>query len=275
MQIAVLSGKGGTGKTTVATNLAMVNGFKYVDCDVEEPNGFLFLNPDIYEESPVTIPVPSINGEACIGCKKCVEACQFNALVYVNGIMSFPELCHGCGACVMICPTHAIKEEPRTIGLLQKGQVGDNECMSGILNISEPMAGPIISKMKEACIHGDYMLDLSPGASCNVVKALHGVDFAILVTEPTVFGLHDLKIAIGLLEDMSISFGVIVNRASDDEDMITIYCKDNGHPILGKIPFKRDIAMRYSKGELLINEEEYAQIFNELWLKAKEMMICS
>lgn len=276
MEIAVLSGKGGTGKTTVATNLAKTLGWSYVDCDVEEPNGFIFLNPKVTDTREVTIPVPKINQEKCTDCKECVEICQFNALAHVgNQILLFEKLCHGCGACTLVCPTNAIEEQGRVIGQIDIGDDDHISCIRGILNIGEPMAGPIISQLKSLIGKEATLLDCSPGSSCNVVKAISGADYALLITEPTSFGLHDLKIAVGLARKMNIPFGVIINRAEEEENLIDQYCKEEGIEVIGRILFDRKAAVLYAKGKLLIEDEDYKKRFQEIGDKVKEVILCS
>lgn len=276
MKISILSGKGGTGKTTVATNLAKILKYRYVDCDVEEPNGFIFLKPQAIEAKDVEALVPVINYDRCVLCGKCVEACQFNALANTGKeIMIFEKLCHGCGACTLICPEEAIKEEGRVIGRIDIGNANDIECIRGILNIGEPMSGPIISKLKRMIDDNNTIIDCSPGSSCNVVKAIQDSDFAVLVTEATEFGLHDLKIAVGLAIKMGIPFGVIINRADEYTYLIERYCNENNISILGSIPFDRKAAELYSEGNLLINNERYEKIFSEIAQNIEEVVLCS
>ncbi|MGF7057385.1 ATP-binding protein [Brassicibacter mesophilus] len=277
MQIAILSGKGGTGKTTVSTNLARLMGCRYVDCDVEEPNGAIFLKPNITETKDVKIPIPIIDENKCTGCKKCVNICQFNALALVKqNVMLFEKLCHGCGACTIVCPVNAITEQGRTVGKIDIGKYEDNEFFSGTLNIGEPMAGPIISQLKRLIGNSTTIIDCSPGSSCNVVKAVQDVDYAILVTEPTAFGLHDLKIAVDLVRKMNIPFGVIINRVTEDDNLTSRYCDQENITILGTIPFDKKIAVHYSNGKLLIEEDEsFKLIFEDIASNLQEVNICN
>ncbi|SHI67036.1 MinD superfamily P-loop ATPase, contains an inserted ferredoxin domain [Geosporobacter subterraneus DSM 17957] len=276
MHIAVLSGKGGTGKTTVSTNLSKIMGYRYVDCDVEEPNGFIFLKPEIKKVEEVAIPIPEIDQEKCSLCKACVNACHFNALAYTKqSIMLFEQMCHGCGACMIICPTKAIHEKRRTIGKILMGYHKEIECFSGILNLGEPMAGPIISKLRQYIDNKSTIIDCAPGSSCNVVKAVIDCDYGILVTEPTVFGLHDLKIAVNLVKQMGIPHGVIINCHDPEEELVEAYCMEEHIPILGKIPFDRNIASLHSEGKLLVEDAVYRAIFQAIASKVEEVASCS
>lgn len=273
MNIAVLSGKGGTGKTTVSTNLTLALKTNYIDCDVEEPNGFLFLQPHISESNKVLVDYPFINDNKCISCGKCVEACQFNALAKVNDdIMLFPKLCHSCGACELVCNFGAISYKSREIGTIETGILEDIKCSRGILNISEPMAVPIIKKILKESIKGDNLIDCPPGTSCNVANVLKYSNAAILVTEPTAFGLHDMKMAIEVVKMFNIPFGVIINKDDSNENIIKKYCKDNNIKLIGTIPYDKKIARNYSEGNILYNNMEYKNIFDYLAIKVKEVV---
>jgi len=266
MKIAILSGKGGTGKTTVSTNLAQIMRLNYVDCDVEEPNGYIFLKPVIQKTEEVFIPVPLIDSDVCTLCGKCADSCQFNALARtMSNVLFFEELCHGCGACTIVCPALAIEEVNRPIGNISTGEYESLNFMDGKLNIKEPMAGPIISKLKKSIPEGiDTIIDCAPGTSCNVVKALEDTDYAILVTEPTKFGLHDLKLAVKLVRNMQIPFGIIINRSDETVNMIKVYCETETIDLIGEIPFSRRVAEMYSNGLLLTKDLEFGKIFHEI-----------
>ncbi len=251
MKIAVLSGKGGTGKTTVSASLAAsLNNSQYVDCDVEEPNGALFLNPQIADVVPVNVLVPNVDESACNGCGACGNACRFNAIAVVKGkVLIFPEVCHHCGACVIGCPQNAISEIEREIGVVE----ADNEhsFLQGRLNIGEPITIPIIHQLKQLTRNDiPVILDCSPGASCTVVQTIDGCDYCILVTEPTPFGLHDLKIAVSLVRKMQIPFGVVINKAMPEDQSIQTYCGQESIDVLMEIPYMREIAESYSNGML-------------------------
>ena len=273
MRLAVLSGKGGTGKTTVAVNLALswAPYFKttYVDYDVEEPNGFIFLRPQIQKSSTVFLPYPEIN-EACTLCGKCSEACQYHALAVVGGkVLVFPELCHGCGTCGIVCPVGAVDEVNRPLGEIDEGDRDGVLCLQGTLKEGEALAGPVIRGLhrleKERCsqVEEVTVADCPPGSSCSVIHSAEGSDLAILVTEPTLFGLHDLKIAVGLMREMDLNFGVIQNK-DDGGALIRDYCHQEGITLLGSIPFDLEIAKIYSRGQCLLNEPKWADLFKAL-----------
>ncbi len=263
MNVVVLSGKGGTGKTTIATNLAVhlsKNGYnsQYLDCDVEEPNGFIFLKPKVTEVVNVDVKSPQINEELCINCGKCAEHCNFNALAVTGEkVIVFEKLCHSCGLCSIVCPTGAISEVDRTLGKIEIGNREEILALRGILNISEPMSVPIINKLKKY-IKDDYIniLDCSPGSSCTVVNTLEGTDYAVLVTEPTKFGLHDLKIAVDVVKLMGIPFGIVINKSNEEDIIIEQFCLENDYKIIGRIGFSKDIAKKYSRGEILTGSNE-------------------
>ncbi|MEW9121464.1 MAG: ATP-binding protein [Thermotaleaceae bacterium] len=276
MHIAVLSGKGGTGKTTVATNLSKVMGYRYVDCDVEEPNGFIFLKPEILERREVSVPVPHIVPDLCTHCNVCVEICQFKALANTQKeILLFEQMCHGCGACTFVCPAKAIGEKERTIGQIQIGSYQGTECYCGILNLGEPMAGPIISQLKRFSDQQNTIFDCAPGSSCNVVKSIIDCDYALLVTEPTLFGIHDLKIAVELVQQMGIPHGVIINCVESNENIINDYCQKEKISIIGSIPFDKKIAILYSEGKLLVEQTDYHDLFYGIAHRLKGVTQCS
>lgn len=275
MNIVILSGKGGTGKTTISTNLALLMKANYIDCDVEEPNGFIFLKPEEIEVENVQIEVPEINSEKCTLCGACVEACQFNALAKgKDQIILFDKLCHSCGACGLACPTGAIEYKKRTTGVIEKGKKNDMILKRGILNIGEPMAVPILKELlSNVPEKGINILDSPPGTSCNVVNTLHYADRAILVTEPTAFGLHDLEMAVELVKTFKIPFGLIINKYDEKNQYLNKYIEDENINLLGNIPYKREIAESYSKGETLLDNEEYKKAFLHIKDKIEEDLI--
>lgn len=253
MRIAIASGKGGTGKTTVAVNLALsLENAQLLDCDVEEPNCNLFLNRVLEKVRDVEIRVPVIFNDKCNLCKKCADICQFNALVALpKGIMLFPRLCHGCGACSLVCQQGAISEESRAIGIVERSlsQAFGTELYQGLLNIGEPMASPIIHALKENIDETKITIIDSPaGTSCPVISSITGADYCVLVTEPTPFGLHDLLLAVELVKELQIPHGVIINRHDIGDDSVEKYCSENNIPVLMKIPYEMKIAELYSQG---------------------------
>lgn len=276
MIISISSGKGGTGKTTVAVNLALaLDNAQLIDCDVEEPNAHILLKPKILEEKPVFAFYPSINENKCTYCGRCTELCQYNAIfVTQSGIMVFPELCHSCGLCVLACPEGAISEERREIGIIRKGIADGVDIVYGELNVGEPMAVPVIREVKKMIQKTkDVIIDVSPGASCPVVTSVYGSDFALLVTEPTPFGLHDLKIAVEVLRMLQIPLGVVVNQAGIGDKKVYEYCEKEGIPIMLEIPFSRRIAELYSRGvPFTLKMIEWKDRFKQLFKNIKEQV---
>ncbi len=259
MIISVLSGKGGTGKTTVAVNLALSlkeeGQIVLVDADVEEPNAALYLEPELAldEAIPVTVPVPVIDTELCDYCGRCADVCQFGALAVIPGkVLTFQELCHGCGGCALVCPKQAIREAPRQIGKVERGRSGRLDFWQGRLNIGEPFAAPVTRRLKKEIAELDrrdaVIVDSPPGAGCAVVEAIRGSEFALLVTEPTPFGRHDLGIALKLVRQMGIPHGVIINRAGGGNEIIEELCAKDGIPILLEIPFSTQLASLGARG---------------------------
>jgi MinD superfamily P-loop ATPase len=271
MIISIASGKGGTGKTTVAVNLALsINNVQFLDCDVEEPNAHIFLKPKIEKQQKAHIPVPEIDESKCNYCGKCAKVCVYHAIAVLPGqngnkgsTLVFANLCHGCGACSALCPQGAIKEINREIGVVEFGICGEIEFIHGKLNIGEAMSPPLIRQVKE---HIDskktVIIDAPPGTSCPVVGSVKGSDFCVLVTEPTPFGLNDLILAVEVLRKLKIPFGVVINRADLGNNKTEEYCRQENISVLMRIPFRKEIAMAYSKGEPMVKVfPEYKEDF--------------
>jgi MinD superfamily P-loop ATPase len=262
MIIAVASGKGGTGKTTIATNLALsIPHAQYIDCDVEEPNGNLFLKADIQEKQDVGVPLPLIDNSQCTYCGICAKDCEFNALaVLKDRVMVFPELCHGCGVCSYVCPEKAVGEGEKIIGVAEVGVVpreGEDNLgfVQGILNVGEPMSPPLIKRVKQFAEPEKIVIqDAPPGTSCPVIQTINGSDFCLLVTEPTPFGLNDLELAVGVVRQLGVPFGVIINRSDSGDQEVREYCRREQIPVLLEMPMNRDLAFAYSKGIPYVRE---------------------
>jgi MinD superfamily P-loop ATPase len=277
MIISIASGKGGTGKTLVATSLAVAlkdrENIQFLDCDVEEPNAHIFLKPEITAGEDVLIPVPEVDKEKCNYCGRCAEVCAFNAIAVIqNHILVFSELCHGCGACSYLCPEEAISEKGRIAGIIEWGYSNGISFTHGKLAIGEAMAPPIIRKVKERTNpESIVIIDAPPGTSCPVVESVKGSDFCLLVTEPTPFGLNDLSLAVETVGELDIPCGVIINRECGGNEEITSYCESKGIPVLLTIPLDREIAYLYSRGITLTEgKPEWKPVFSELFETIRE-----
>jgi len=272
MILAVASGKGGTGKTTVAVNLARVFGsdVRLLDCDVEEPNDHLFLKGSVRGEETVSIPIPQVDESLCDGCGECSRFCQYHAIVsFGTTPLIFPEMCHGCEGCAKVCPKKAIREKGHRIGVIETIQAGTITLIQGRLDVGVAMAPPLIRLVKAHLRNGTFaILDAPPGTSCPVITTLRDTDFVALVTEPTPFGLHDLRLAVEMVRELGISFGVVVNRMGIGDERVHEFCAQEGISILLEIPDDRRIAEAYSRGNLIVEAlPEYWGSFENLLAK--------
>ena len=276
MIISIASGKGGTGKTTVATNLALsIQDVVFLDCDVEEPNAHLFLRPDIEEVEVVERPVPEVEKEKCTFCGKCAQICEFKAIIVVGkSILTFHELCHGCGGCTRICPEGAIREVGKEMGIIEKGKIKGIEFYHGKLKIGEAMSPPLIKKVRRYENREKVtIIDAPPGTSCPVIASMKGADFVLLVTEPTPFGLYDLELAVGAVRTLNLPCGLVINRSDIGDDRVKRYAEREKIPVLLEIPFEKRIAELYSKGIPFVQEiPEWKERFAELYKKIKRIV---
>jgi MinD superfamily P-loop ATPase len=275
----VTAGKGGTGKTTVATSLALALQDRYpvqfLDCDVEEPDAHILLKPKITEQEPIYVKRPKVDESKCDYCGKCSEACQFNAIMVLKGKLAlvYPELCHGCGLCHLVCPKNAIFEYDVELGVIEHGIANGMEYLQGRLAVGEPLATPLIRRLKEKIDPEKIaILDSAPGTGCPVIETMHGADFVLLVTEPTPFGLHDLKLAVNVAKTLGLRMGVVLNRDGVGDKGIEKYCTREGLPILLRIPLDRRIAVAYSNGVPLVLElPEWREPFREMFAELGEL----
>ena len=275
MIVSVASGKGGTGKTLVATSLALAldDGVpvRFLDCDVEGPNAHLLLHPTSTSGEPVSVPTPVIREKACTYCGLCAEICAYNAIaVGKQNVMVFPELCHGCGACAHLCPQKAIDERGREIGVIEKGEAKHVQFVGGRLNVGEALSPPVVRAVKAyANGEGVVIIDVCPGTSCPMVEALRGSDFCLLVTEPTPFGLNDLSLAADVVKLLGIPSGVVINRDGAEAGEVEDFCRERGLPVLLHIPLERRIAELYCRGTTLVEglplwREQFRELFQTI-----------
>jgi len=280
MKIAIASGKGGTGKTTIATNLAVSlsqrgQRVQYLDCDAEEPNGHIFLKPEVETSEDVTVGVPEVDMDKCTGCGKCGQLCQYSAIICLKDKpMVFEQLCHSCGGCMAICPEGAITEKQRKIGIAEFGKSNGMYFGHGKLNIGAIQTPALIRYVKQKAINdGLTILDVPPGTSCPVIEAIKASDFVLLVTEPTPFGLNDLELAVGMVRELRLSFAVAINRSDIGDDAVVKYCQKENIEVMLEIPNDRKIAEAYSRGIMVVDAlPDYKQKFLKLYEDIKRMV---
>jgi len=284
VNIAVASGKGGTGKTTIATSLALSlvaqgQAVSFLDCDVEAPNAHLFLHPEFQHNQDVNRLIPQVDAEKCTGCGRCAEVCQFHAIVVLGGkTLVFPELCHGCGSCTLECPEKVITETPEKLGILEAGHTAGGIAFArGLLDVGEPMAVPVIHQLKTWRPPQPSVIsiwDSPPGTSCPVVESIRGADTLLLVTEPTPFGLHDLKLAAQLGSELEIPAGVVINRDGVGDTQVNDFCQQYGFPILMRIPLEREIGAGIAQGKTLVEiQPEYQDDFQQMYVQIRDQVV--
>ena len=261
LKIAVLSGKGGTGKTLISVNLAAAAGASvYIDCDVEEPNGHLFFRPEGAAGADVTVKIPVVDEALCSGCRRCVDFCKFNALAFAKERpFVFEKVCHSCGGCELLCPEKAISEKEVPVGRVQKGVSGGVRVESGILNTGEASGIPIIKKLLEdeaADPALPVFIDCPPGSACAVMESIRDADYCILVTEPTVFGVRNLQMVVELVRLFSKPHGAVLNKCLDGENPAETFCLENDIPILGRIPFDNELGTLNADAKIAVRESE-------------------
>ena len=270
INIAVLSGKGGTGKTLVSVNLAAAaDKSVYIDCDIEEPNGHLFFKPQGVQDEVISIKIPVVNEKLCSGCRKCVDFCKFNALAFIkNQPYVFEEVCHSCGGCILLCPEKALTEKEKVIGKVQKGTSEQVTVCTGILNTGEASGVPIIKKLLEdSKFNTDTLtvIDCPPGSACIVMESIKEADYCILVAEPTLFGVHNLNMVYELVKIFDKPFGVVLNKCLNEENPAEKFCVDKNISILGRIPFNQELGTLNSNAKIAVREnEEYKKVFSSL-----------
>lgn len=282
MNIAVLSGKGGTGKTLLSVNMAAASKLAtYIDCDVEEPNGYLFFKPEEIVEENVSVKIPEVNKELCSGCRKCVDFCKFNALAFIKKApIVFGDICHSCGGCSLLCPENAITEKDKVIGKIEKGKSQGIDVYTGILNTGEVSGVPIIEKLLEenrkSSSNGEVsnniegnerlsIIDCPPGSACIVMESIKDADFCVLVAEPTAFGAHNLEMVYELVSLFGKPFGVVLNKCLDGENPSEEFCKEKGIKILGRVPFEKELGELNSNAKIAARESErYNKLFKNI-----------
>lgn len=273
-KIAILSGKGGTGKTLIAVNLAAAQeNSQYIDCDVEEPNGHLFFKPKIISKQDINIKIPLIDANLCDKCKKCVDFCRFNALAMGKNVMVFDNICHSCGGCSIICPQNAITEVDKKIGVIEYGTSGYNTILTGIMDTGIASGVPIINKLLSSLdeVKGYVFIDCPPGSACTVMESVNKADYCILVAEPTLFGMHNLDMVYELVTLLGKPCGVVLNKCDDAFNPSEDYCIKNKIEILSKIPYDKELGTLNSEGQIAVRSNySKKQLFLDLLAKVKE-----
>lgn len=269
MKIGILSGKGGTGKTLLAVNLAaLAEKSTYIDCDVEEPNGLIYFKPEIISTETVTVPIPKVDPELCDGAGKCVDFCRYNALAYSGTkLLIFPEICHSCGGCMLVCPNRALSEIPKSIGKITLGKRAEVTVLAGELNIGVASGVPIIAKLLEKgqAYQKDTFIDSPPGTGCSVMESIKDADYCLVVTEPSIFGAHNLAMVVKLLKLFAIPFSVILNKDLNGENPSLEYCQAEGIPVIGRIPYDNDLGKINSEGKILVEENpKWRKVFEDI-----------
>jgi MinD superfamily P-loop ATPase len=262
ISISILSGKGGTGKTTIAVNMALsLDNVQLLDADVEEPNDYIFISPEIInkDSEPVMRLIPEVDDDKCTACRKCVDFCEYNALaMMLDNVLVFEEVCHSCGGCKIVCPEDAITEKEKELGKIRHDEQKNIDFWQGELNTGEEKAVPVIEKLKNKINHNKkIIIDSPPGTTCPTIEAITDTDYTLVVTEPSPFGVHDLNMVVEMLKKVDQPFSVIINRAEEDSNyLIEDYCRENNINILMKVPFSRKIAELYSRGKAFVGEIE-------------------
>lgn len=267
MKVAILSGKGGAGKTLLAVNLASCfDSATYVDCDVEEPNGHLFFKPENVQEELVNVSYPKFNKELCTGCRKCTDFCRFNALAYVKEkVIVFEEVCHSCKGCLQVCPTNALSLREKAIGKIQKGIHNNIKVNTGMLNMGEASGVPVINKLLKESVGDNIIIDCPPGSACVVMESIKDADYCVLVAEPTIFGVHNLNMVYELTQVFNKNVGVVINKCVEGDNLALDYCNKNHINVLGKIMFDKELGNMSSKGEIAVEKDpKYKLIFNDI-----------
>lgn len=275
MKIAVLSGKGGTGKTLLSVNMAAVaKNARYIDCDVEEPNGHLFFKPIDVETLEVTVKIPVVDMDLCNGCRKCIDFCKFNALAYIkNKLIIFDDICHSCGGCVLFCPERALTEREKSIGRVEKGTSENVQVLSGILNMGEASGVPIIAKLLSEKEEKERttIIDCPPGSACVVMESIKDADYCVLVAEPTIFGVHNLNMVYELVKLFKKPYGVVLNKCLEEENPAEIFCIQNEIKVIGKIPYDETLGLLNSNGLIVARDSKvYREYFTEILEKVLE-----